>query len=86
MAIPLFIYTQRATLRSRDKSRAVHSAIATIVVNHSLRSNREFRIGILQQYFLSVFIINSICNLKLFFSIKLFYAILSYSLLNGGSQ
>jgi len=50
------------------------------VVNHSLRSNREFRIGILLQYFLYVFIINSIDNLTLFFNVIVFYTVLSYSL------
>jgi len=43
LVIPLFICTQRMTPWSRDKSRAVHSAIATLVVSHRLR---EFRIGI----------------------------------------
>jgi len=35
--------------------------------------------------FLSVFISNSIYNLRLLFSVIVFYTILSYSLPNGGS-
>jgi len=47
LVIPLIIYTQRMTPRSRDKFRVVHSAMATLVV---VRCLHEFRIGTWLQY------------------------------------
>jgi len=62
--VPLFLYTRRSTQRSRDKSRAAHIAIATLVVNYNWRN---FRIGIWIQYLYA-------------FSLSILFSIWSYFL------
>jgi len=68
LVIPLFIYTQR----SRDKFRAVHSAIATQVVNHKLR---KFQINIYMRFHYQFYF-----QFEIIFQCNSFCIVLSYSL------
>jgi len=53
---------------------------------YSWRSNRDFRIDILLQYFYLFSSLILFVIFKLFFSVIVFYTILSYSLPNGDLQ
>ena len=68
----LLIRARRSTPGSRDKSRLAHSTIST---SSGWRSNGDFRIGLLRQYF---YLFSS--------GVNVFYTILSYSLPNCDLQ